>query len=85
MYTMTLVPPVQFIVWDLDPDFIAYYEIDMGSDYILLSSGRKTGDFRKVESGPDPRPTDVLIEQAHEERSALREVLSAVTNGIDNL
>ena len=51
---------------DLDPDFIAYYEIDMGSDYIVLSSGRKTGDFRKVESGPDPRPTDVLIQQAQE-------------------
>ena len=49
---------------DLDPDFVAYYEIDMGSDYIVLSSGRKTGDFRKVESGPDPRPTDVLIQQA---------------------
>ena len=51
---------------DLDPDFIAYYEIDMGSDYIVLSSCRKTGDFRKVESGPDPRPTDVLIQQAQE-------------------
>ena len=49
---------------DLDPDFVAYYEIDMGSKYIVLSSGRKTGDFRKVESGPDPRPTDVLIQQA---------------------
>jgi len=49
---------------DLDPDFVAYYEIDMGNDYIVLSSGRKTGDFRKVESGPDPRPTDMLIQQA---------------------
>jgi len=51
---------------DLDPEYVAYYEIDMGSDYIVLSSGRKTGDFRKVESGPDPRPTDVLIQQAQE-------------------
>ncbi len=49
---------------DLDPDYVAYYEIDIGSDYVVLSSGRKTGDFRKVESGPDPRPTDVLIQQA---------------------
>ena len=49
---------------DLDPDFVAYYEIDMGSDYIVLSSGREAGDYRKVESGPDPRPTDVLIQQA---------------------
>jgi len=49
---------------DLDADFVAYYEIDMGSEYIVLSSGRKTGDFRKVESGPDPRPTNVLMRQA---------------------
>ena len=49
---------------DLDPDYIAYYEIDTGSDYVVLSSGRNTGDYREVESGPDPRPTDVLIQQA---------------------
>ena len=49
---------------DLDPDYVAYHEIDTGNDYVVLSSGRKTGDFRKVESGPDPRPTDVLIQQA---------------------
>ena len=51
---------------DLDPEYIAYYEIDTGSEYIVLSSGRKTGDFREVESGPDPRPTDVVLQQAHE-------------------
>ncbi|KAL9986494.1 hypothetical protein ACROYT_G000653 [Oculina patagonica] len=51
---------------DLDPNYVAYYEIDTGSDYVVLSSGKKTGDFRKVESGPDPRPTDVLIQQAQE-------------------
>ena len=49
---------------DLDPDYVAYYEIDIGSDYVVLSNGRKTGDYRKVESGPDPRPTNVLIQQA---------------------
>ena len=49
---------------DLDPDYVAYYEIDTGNDYVVLSSGRKAGDFREVESGPDPRPTDVLIQQA---------------------
>ncbi len=49
---------------DLDPSYVAYYEIDIGSDYVVLSSGKKTGDFRKVESGPDPIPTDVLIQQA---------------------
>ena len=49
---------------DLDPDYVAYYEIDMGRNYVVLSSGRKTGDFREVESGPDPRPTNVLIQQA---------------------
>ncbi len=49
---------------DLDPDYVAYYEIDIGSDYVVLSSGLKTGDFREVESGPDPRPTNVLIQQA---------------------
>ena len=53
---------------DLDPDYVAYYEIDMGRNYVVLSSGVKTGDFREVESGPDPRPTDVLIKQAQENR-----------------
>ena len=51
---------------DLDRDYVAYYEIDTGSDYLVLSSGHKTGDFREVESGPDPRPTDVVIQQAQE-------------------
>ena len=51
---------------DLDTDYVAYYEIDTGSDYLVLSSGHKTGDFREVESGPDPRPTDVVIQQAQE-------------------
>ncbi|KAJ7380280.1 hypothetical protein OS493_010996 [Desmophyllum pertusum] len=49
---------------DLDPKYIAYYEIDMGRNYVVLSAGRKTGDYREVESGPDPRPTNVLIQQA---------------------
>ena len=49
---------------DLEPDFIAYYEIDIGSDYVVFSSGKIIGDYREVESGPDPRPTDVLIQQA---------------------
>ena len=51
---------------DLDPDYVAYYEIDTGSDYVVLSSSSKTGDYREVESGPDPRPTDVLIQQAQD-------------------
>ena len=51
---------------DLDPDYIAYYEIDTGNEYVVLSSGKKTGDFREVERGPDPRPTDLLIQQAQE-------------------
>ena len=51
---------------DLEPDFAAYYEIDLGSDYVVFSSGKKTGDYREVESGPDPRPTDVLIRQAQD-------------------
>ena len=50
---------------DLEPDFIAYYEIDIGSDYVVFSSSKRTGDYREVESGPDPKPTDVLIQQAH--------------------
>ena len=49
---------------DLDPNFVAYYEIDMGSEYVVLSSGSQTGDYQIVESGPDPRPTEVLIQQA---------------------
>ena len=51
---------------DLEPDFIAYYEIDIGSDYVVFSSSKRTGDYREVESGPDPRPTDVLIQQAQD-------------------
>ena len=49
---------------DLNPNYVAYYEIDTGNDYVVLSSGADTGDFREVQSGPDPRPTDVLIQQA---------------------
>ena len=49
---------------DLEPDFVAYYEIDIGGNYVVFSSGKKTGDYREVESGPDPRPTDVLVQQA---------------------
>ena len=49
---------------DLDPNYVAYYEIDTGNDYVVLSAGADTGDFREVQSGPDPRPTDVLIKQA---------------------
>ena len=45
---------------------MAYYEIDIGSDYVVFSSGKETGDYREVESGPDPRPTDVLIQQAQD-------------------
>ena len=51
---------------DLEAGFVAYYEIDIGSDYVVFSSGKKTGDYREVESGPDPRPTDVLIQQARD-------------------
>ena len=51
---------------DLDPNFIAYYEVDTGSDYVVLASGSQTGDYRKVESGPDPRPTDVLVQRAED-------------------
>ena len=51
---------------DLHLDYVAYYEIDMGNDYVVLSSGAKTGDFREVQSGPDPRPTDLLIQQAQD-------------------
>lgn len=49
---------------DLDPDYVAYYEIDTGKDYVILSAGPQTGDFREVQSGPDPRPTNLLIQQA---------------------
>lgn len=49
---------------DLGPDYVAYYEIDTGKDYVILSSGPKSKDFREVQSGPDPRPTDLLIQQA---------------------
>lgn len=49
---------------DLDPDYVAYYEIETGTEYVVFSAGPKTGDFREVESGPVPRPTDVLIKQA---------------------
>ena len=49
---------------DLGPDYVAYYEIDTGKDYVILSSGPRTKDFREVQSGPDPRPTDLLIQQA---------------------
>ncbi|KAJ7380279.1 hypothetical protein OS493_010995 [Desmophyllum pertusum] len=67
---------------DLDPDYVAYYEIDIGSDYVVLSNGRKTGDYRKVESGPDPRPTNVLIQQAQNNGQRCEKFLSTVTIGM---
>ena len=70
---------------DLGPDYVAYYEIDTGKDYVILSSGPRTKDFREVQSGPDPRPTDLLIQQAKKKRSEVWEVLSIVTSGTDNL
>lgn len=51
---------------DLDPNYIAYYEVDMRSDYVVLASGSQTGDYRKVESGPDPRPTDMFMQRAED-------------------
>ncbi|PFX27269.1 Eukaryotic translation initiation factor 3 subunit G [Stylophora pistillata] len=48
---------------DVDPSYIAYYEVEMGSDYVVLASGSQTGDYRKVGSGPDPRPTDMFMQR----------------------
>ena len=50
---------------DLDPNYIAYYEILVhGKHFFVLSSGPKTGDHREVASGPGPLPTKVLSDQA---------------------
>ncbi|KAL9986486.1 hypothetical protein ACROYT_G000641 [Oculina patagonica] len=43
---------------DLDADYVAYYEIDIGSNYVMLSSDQKTGHFREVARIQDqPIPT----------------------------
>ena len=49
---------------DLPSNYVAYYEIKAGKKYVVLSAGPQTGDYREAESGPCPRPTDVLIRQA---------------------
>ena len=49
---------------DLPSHYVAYYEIEAEGKYIILSAGSKTGDYREAESGPSPRPTDVLSQQA---------------------
>ena len=51
---------------DLDPSYIAYYEIEAEEKYVLLSAGPGTGDYRQAQSGPSPRPTGTLIKQARE-------------------
>ena len=51
---------------DLDPSYIAYYEVEADGQYVLLSTGPGTGDYRDAQSGPAPRPTDVLIKEAGE-------------------
>lgn len=73
---------------DLDPNYIAYYEVDMGSNYVVLASGSQTGDNREVESGPDPRPTDLLIQRAEDNDEQCEKFyrlsplgLTACTNG----
>lgn len=51
---------------DLDPDYIAYYQIDLqGKYFFLLSAGEKTGDYKEAQSGPPPLPTKVLQDQAN--------------------
>jgi hypothetical protein len=49
---------------DLDPNYIAYYEINHRKKFVVLAAGPKTRDHREVESGPSPTPTKVLINQA---------------------
>ena len=51
---------------DLDPNYVAYYEIEAEGKYALFSTGPGTGDFRQAQTGPSPRPTDFLIEQANQ-------------------
>lgn len=51
---------------DLDPNYIAYYEIEAEEKYVLFSTGPGTGDFRHAQIGPSPRPTDLLIKQANQ-------------------
>lgn len=45
-------------------DFVAYYELTTKEGYFLFSSSVNTGDHRLVESGKNPRPTDVLNKRA---------------------
>jgi len=49
---------------DLDPNYIAYYEISYHGKYVVLSTGPKTGDHPVAESGRGPLPTKVLRDKA---------------------
>lgn len=49
---------------DLDSRYIAYYEVNNGKSFRVLSAGPKTGEEEEVESGPVPSPSQVLIDQA---------------------
>jgi len=50
---------------DLDPNYIAYYQISLkGKWHFVLSAGPKTGDYKQAQSGPAPLPTTVLQKQA---------------------
>lgn len=49
---------------DLDPNYVAYYELQFGNRFYIFSAGPKTKDHRLVQEGENQRPTDFLIEEA---------------------
>ncbi|XP_006817422.1 uncharacterized protein LOC102807618 [Saccoglossus kowalevskii] len=50
---------------DLPADYIAYWELEVNdTDYVILSSSAKTGDYRFNQQGPLPSPTTLLDKYA---------------------
>ncbi|XP_006817432.2 uncharacterized protein LOC102809088 [Saccoglossus kowalevskii] len=50
---------------DLPADYIAYWELEVNdTDYVIISSSAKTGDYRLNQQGPLPSPTTLLDKYA---------------------
>ncbi|XP_078000546.1 uncharacterized protein LOC144453138 [Glandiceps talaboti] len=57
--------PMPIFRKDLPGDYIAYWEIELnGTDYVILSSSAKTGDYRRTLEGPVPSPSTLMRKRA---------------------
>lgn len=71
---------------DLPRDYIAYWEAKIndkkGEKYVIISAAKETGDYRLVEQGPLPSPSDVLSSQARQHGHSCHRVYRLRPDGL---